>query len=96
MALREMSSALGQLIRRDVRPTTISRLCRRFASGEAAAAKEIPEDFQDLESQSSITSTELPAEIIKTFDPVKRSRERRRELPPSRYAGNGYLGKKRS
>ncbi len=87
MASRELPSALRRLISRDARPTAthLSRNWRRYASTEAAAVQEASEDFQDLESQSSLTSSTSQDEKIKTYDPVKRAQGRRRELPPSRY-----------
>ncbi|KAF7926313.1 uncharacterized protein EAE98_006608 [Botrytis deweyae] len=87
MALRELPSTLCRFSRREIRstPIAIGRNCRRYASGEAVAAKESPEDFQDLESQSSFASTSVPNEVIETYDPVKRAQGRKRELPSSRY-----------
>ncbi|KAA8563723.1 hypothetical protein EYC84_011742 [Monilinia fructicola] len=87
MALREIPSTFCRLSRREIRSTPISigRNCRRYASGEAVAAKELPQDFQDLESQSSFTSTTVPNEVIDSFDPIKRAQGRKRELPASRY-----------
>ncbi|TVY20153.1 putative mitochondrial 54S ribosomal protein L7 [Lachnellula arida] len=87
MALRELPSALRQLVTRDLRPTTISAgfISRRYASGQAAEIQETSEDFQDLESQSALTPTEISQETIEAYDPVKRSQGRKRELPASRY-----------
>jgi large subunit ribosomal protein L5 len=68
--------------------TSIGRHSRRYASGEAVAAKEIPEDFDDLESHSSIASTEVPEDVLKSFDPIKRAKGRKYQLPASRY---GYI-----
>ncbi|KAK6595489.1 54S ribosomal protein L7 [Botrytis cinerea] len=87
MALRELPSTLCRFSRREIRstPASIGRNGRRYASGEAVAARESPEDFQDLESQSSFASTSVPSEVIDTFDPVKRAQGRKRELPSSRY-----------
>lgn len=90
MALRELPSALRQLVTRDLRPTTISAgfVSRRYASGQAAAIQEASEDLQDLESQSALTPTKISQETIEAYDPVKRSQGRKRELPASRYDGN--------
>jgi hypothetical protein len=90
MALRELPSTLSRLIARDSRLTTasISRNCRRYASTAEASRKEATEDLQDLESQSSFSANDYPAEKIKAYDPVKRAQGRKRELPPSRYDGN--------
>ncbi|PQE08946.1 54S ribosomal L7 protein [Rutstroemia sp. NJR-2017a WRK4] len=87
MALREAPSTLCRFARRDIRSaaTSIGRHSRRYASGEAAAAKEIPQEFEDLESQSSIASVEVPEDVLKSFDPIKRAKGRKYQLPPSRY-----------
>src|SRR3954463_1689504 len=87
MALREAPSTLCRFARRDIRSaaTSIGRHSRRYASGEAVAAKEIPGDFEDLESQSSIASVEVPEDVLKSFDPIKRAKGRKYQLPPSRY-----------
>lgn len=92
MALRELSSTFYRLSARDARPatTSISRNCRRYASGETSTEssqrrEEFSEDLQELESSSSYSPTDIPAEKIKAFDPVKRAQGRKRQLPPSRY-----------
>ncbi|KAM3073403.1 54S ribosomal protein L7, mitochondrial [Clarireedia jacksonii] len=89
MALQKAPSTLCRFAKRDVRSTALSislgRNGRRYASGEAVATKEIPEEFDDLESQSSIASTELPEDILKSFDPIKQAHGRKHQLPPSRY-----------
>lgn len=88
MALREIPSTLCRFSRREITKSTsasIQRNCRRYASGEAAAAKEIPEDFNDLELQSSFTSAPVSNEAINNFDPIKTASGRKRELPASRY-----------
>lgn len=88
MALRDIPSTFCRLSKREIRSAPIcyiGRNCRRYASAEAAPAKEIPEDFQDLESQSSFTSTTLPKDAIGSYDPVKVAKGRKRELPASRY-----------
>jgi hypothetical protein len=92
MALRELPSSLRRLALRDARPTAAiaSKCLRRYASGEAVAAaparSEVPEDFRDLESESSLFTAFSPDEKIKAYDPIKRTQARKRELPPSRYA----------
>jgi large subunit ribosomal protein L5 len=53
-------------------------------AAEPAPEQELSEDFQELESQSSYSFTEMPVEKIKAYDPVKRAQGRKRELPPSR------------
>jgi len=90
MALRELPSALRQLVTMDLRPAAISvgYISRRHASGQAAAVQEASDDLQDLESQSALTSTEFSPETIKGYDPVRRSQGRKRQLPASRYGDN--------
>lgn len=90
MALRELPSALRRLTTRDARPATnsINRSCRRFASTEVGT-KETSEDFQDLESKSSLLSNGAVDEKVKSYDPIKRSQGRRTQLPASRYVHNG-------
>ncbi|PMD28430.1 ribosomal protein L5 [Hyaloscypha hepaticicola] len=91
MALRELPSSLRRMALRDARPTAAiaSKCLRRYASGEAVAAApargEVPEDFRDLESESSLFTAFSPDEKIKAYDPIKRTQARKRELPPSRY-----------
>ncbi|KAI9841734.1 MAG: hypothetical protein M1838_003437 [Thelocarpon superellum] len=41
---------------------------------------------EDVEPASSLAASVPPEEVIKSFDPIARSRARNRELPPSRYA----------
>jgi large subunit ribosomal protein L5 len=93
MALRELPSALRRLLIRDLRPTntTLTQISQRYASGQAAAVQEASEDLDDLESQSALSSTELPSEAVKGYDPIKRSQGRKRQLPASRYDGNAML-----
>jgi len=87
MALRELPSALRQLLVRDLRSTATvpTQTFRRYASGQAAAVQEASEDLDDLEPQSALTSIELPSEAAKAYDPIKRSQGRKRQLPASRY-----------
>jgi large subunit ribosomal protein L5 len=90
MALQELPSALRQLTIRQIRQTTrcVTPIARRYASGEAAAAApvELPtsEDLKDLEPQSSFT-TKFSREASKDYDPIKRSKARKSQLPASRY-----------
>jgi large subunit ribosomal protein L5 len=86
MALRELPSSLRRLALQDARPTATlaGRCCRRYASAEATASQELLEDFQDLESQSSLSTQFTPDEKITAYDPIERAKGRKRELPPSR------------
>ena len=82
MALRELPYRTATALCRDVRPTVpaIQPLFRRNASSDAAAAKEV-------ESTSFLEAPAKPDEAVKDFDPIARSRARRRgkkQLPPSR------------
>jgi hypothetical protein len=86
MALRGIPSTFSRLIIRDVRPLQRTAINHgRQASTEATVSKEPLPDFEDLESQSSLSSTGPSNQIIKTYDPVKRAQRRKKELPPSRY-----------
>jgi hypothetical protein len=93
MALRELPSSLRRLALRDTRPTAAvaGRSWRRYTSAEAVAAapKEVSEDFQDLESNTSMFTAFSPDDETKAYDPIKRTQGRRRELPPSRYVVEG-------
>jgi len=84
MALRELPSTFGRLLCRDARPlaSSISRRCRRDVS--TAASQELSEDIQELESQSSLAWTDSSAENANAFDPIKRAKGRKQQLPPSR------------
>lgn len=91
MALQELPSAMRQLATRHTRPVAkcLSPISRRCASGEAAPVQNqevvVPEDFQDLEAESSFNTKYPRSDTIKSYDPVKRSQSRRGQLPPSRY-----------
>jgi large subunit ribosomal protein L5 len=90
MALQELPSALRQLTIKQIRQTTrrLAPIARRYASGEATATAPtetpISEDLQDLEPDSSFT-TRYSAEAVKDYDPIKRSKARKSQLPASRY-----------
>ncbi|CAG8975157.1 hypothetical protein HYALB_00004456 [Hymenoscyphus albidus] len=98
MALQQLPSALRQLAlaARHTRPVAkcIFPISRRYASSEVAPAQEqdavpvpapVPEDFQDLETESSFNTEYSESDVVKSFDPVKRAKRRRGQLPPSRY-----------
>jgi hypothetical protein len=100
MALQELPSALRQLTLKQTRPATRCLMphARRYASGEAVAADaaEAPlaPDLQDLESESSFTA-KYSAEAAKDYDPIKRSKARKSELPASRYVRPSFdVGRK--
>lgn len=80
MALRELPYRTATALCRDIRPTVpaIQPLFRRNASSDAA---------QEVESTSFLNAPAEPEEAVKDFDPIARSRVRRRgkkQLPPSR------------
>lgn len=89
MALRELPTTLGRSILRDGRPSFLSggtKKGTRWASSQAAAVKEEEySDLQELESQSSFVTDAISPEKARSFDPVKRAKSRKHELPPSRY-----------
>lgn len=81
MALRELPYRTATALCRDARPAVpaIQPLFRRNASSDAA---------QDIESTTFSDAPAKPEEAVKDFDPIARSRARRRgnkQLPPSRY-----------
>ena len=84
MALRELRPKAGSTLWRDLRPTVYSAgpLSNRNASTNA---------LQDLES-SSFTVPPPSEDIVKSYDPVARSKGRKGELPPSRYGYHHKAG----
>ncbi|KAF1833251.1 ribosomal protein L5 [Decorospora gaudefroyi] len=81
MALRELPHRTVTVLCRDARPglRAAQPLFRRNASSEAV---------QEVESTSSFEVPPPSSELVKEYDPVARSRLRRRgnkQLPPSRY-----------
>lgn len=87
MALKEVPSTFSRLVLRGARPSTqaLSHNGKRAASNAAEPAQEQPEDFKDLESQSSFLSGKPSPQVVKSYDPVKRAESRRTQLPRSRY-----------
>lgn len=96
MALRELPSigTLGRLVSRQTHPRPraslpslpVARSKRCYASAaEARQEASLSEDLQDLESESSFTSTAELSEKIGGFDPAKTAQRRQGRLPPSRY-----------
>jgi hypothetical protein len=84
MALRELPLRTANALTRELRPTmrAMHPLCCRRRSASTDAGREV-------EAASSFTVPPLSAELVKGYDPVARSRLRRRgnkELPPSRCA----------
>lgn len=84
MALRELPFRTATVLCRDARPavSALQPLLRRNASSDAA---------HEVESTSFLNAPAKPEEAVKDFDPIARSRARRRgkkQLPPSRYASS--------
>jgi large subunit ribosomal protein L5 len=80
MALRELPYRTAAALCRDARPTVsaIQPLLRRNASSDAA---------HDVDSTSFLDAPAQPEAAVKDFDPIARSRARRRgnkNLPPAR------------
>jgi large subunit ribosomal protein L5 len=80
MALRELPYRTATALCRDARPTVhaIPPLFRRNASTDAAP---------EVETTSFADAAAKPEAVVKDFDPIARSRARRRgkkQLPPSR------------
>ncbi|KIX10075.1 uncharacterized protein Z518_01156 [Rhinocladiella mackenziei CBS 650.93] len=83
------SSHLPLRLTRLSRPFLNSSVCNRCLQtrrslATQAAAQQIQPD-PELEEQSSLTESPNPDPAVKDFDPLKSSRSRRRQLPPSRY-----------
>ncbi|KAL1641608.1 54S ribosomal protein L7, mitochondrial [Diplodia intermedia] len=82
MALRELGARLSCALRTDARPrlSAAAPLGRRNTSSSPAA-----DSGADLEETSSFDVPPPDAEIIKTWDPIGRQKQRERPLPSSRY-----------
>lgn len=82
MALRELPFRTATALCRDAQPaaSALQPLFRRHASTDAA---------HQVESTTFADAPAAPEDVVKDFDPIARSRARRRgnkQLPPSRYA----------
>ncbi|KZF22537.1 ribosomal protein L5 [Xylona heveae TC161] len=91
MAIREFASRLAIAGFRDARPRLSSAVCltghRNVSSSSSSSAPSsaAAAELADLEQSSSL-SAPLPSEdVVKSFDPVKQTRERKEQLPASRY-----------
>lgn len=82
MALRELGARLSCALRTDARPclSVAAPLGRRNASSSPAA-----DPGADLEEASSFAAPPPDGEIIKTWDPIARQKQRANPLPSSRY-----------
>ncbi|CAL5871801.1 uncharacterized protein PFLUO_LOCUS6054 [Penicillium psychrofluorescens] len=85
MAAREPSRYLARTLPRAIapsaRPQTLA--CRRNASDDAPARR-LSNHLAELETESSL-ATPLPADTVKSFNPVAAAKSRRAQLPRSRY-----------
>ncbi|KAH0537376.1 hypothetical protein FGG08_005818 [Glutinoglossum americanum] len=83
MALRELPRRVGPTLANDARliARPLGTTQYRNASSQTRTT---PEVFEDLE-RSSLASPGPSEDIVKSFDPVGRSRQRQGKLPPSRY-----------
>jgi hypothetical protein len=81
MAASESSRFLARSLPRAFAPSSrLQSVCwRRNASDQASSKSPI----SDLESSSSLSAS-VPEDIVKSFDPVARSRARKTQLPRSR------------
>ncbi|KAF9631320.1 putative 50s ribosomal subunit l7 protein [Lasiodiplodia theobromae] len=82
MALRELGARLSCALRTDARPclSVAAPLGRRNASSSPAA-----DSGADLEEASSFAAPPPDGEIINTWDPIARQKQREKPLPSSRY-----------
>jgi large subunit ribosomal protein L5 len=83
MALQEVTYAFLKRIQTSRTPLNHvwTLQCRRYATGEAAAAIE---EIEELE-HSSFDNAPQPSERTSQFDPAAQARKRSKQLPPSRY-----------
>ncbi|KAI9836739.1 MAG: hypothetical protein M1837_003252 [Sclerophora amabilis] len=85
MALRDLPFRLSSQVSRHARPV-VGPVRFLNASRKASAATAPAEDAaDDLDLSSSHPLPGPSEEVIRTFDPVKRSRRRSKQLPSSRY-----------
>jgi large subunit ribosomal protein L5 len=86
MALRELPYRTASALCRDARPVlrTANAFAPRHASTDAT---------QEVELSSSLEVPPPSADLVKDYDPVARSKLRRRgnkNLPPSRYGASSH------
>jgi hypothetical protein len=90
MAPSDVPRQLTRTLRRISRPAICNRCLkarRNFTSDSTSDPLQNPSD--DLEQSSSFRST-LPSDFVSTsFDPLKASRGRKKQLPPSRCEPSG-------
>ncbi|OJJ48860.1 hypothetical protein ASPZODRAFT_111064 [Penicilliopsis zonata CBS 506.65] len=78
---RYLARALPRAFAPSVRPQ--SSCWRRNASSQASSGQS-SDPFSELEAGSSLGAT-VPEDVVKSFDPVKKARSRKVQLPRSRY-----------
>lgn len=85
MAASEPSRYLARSLPRAFAPSAIPKsFCwRRNVSDQASSKASV--EVNDLESAGSLTSAALSEDALKSFDPIARSRGRKKQLPRSRY-----------
>ncbi|PYH99467.1 putative 50S ribosomal subunit L7 [Aspergillus ellipticus CBS 707.79] len=85
MAASETSRYLARSLPRTLVPSSRHQaLCWRRNASDQASSKAPSADLSDLESTSSLTTT-ASQDVIKSFQPIERSRARKTQLPRSRY-----------
>ncbi|GFF28134.1 54S ribosomal protein L7, mitochondrial [Aspergillus udagawae] len=82
MAASESSRFLARSLPRAFAPSSrLQSICWRRNASDQASSKSL---IRDLESSSSLSAS-VSDDIVKSFDPVARSRVRKTQLPRSRY-----------
>ncbi|KAH8434623.1 mitochondrial 54S ribosomal protein uL5m [Aspergillus melleus] len=85
MAASEPSRYLARSLPRAFAPSAIPKgFCFRRNVSDQASSK-APVEINDVESAGSLTSTTVPEDVVKTFDPIAKSKGRKKQLPRSRY-----------
>ncbi|PIG83632.1 mitochondrial 54S ribosomal protein YmL7/YmL5 [Aspergillus arachidicola] len=86
MAASEPSRYLARSLPRAFVPTARPQgFCLRRNVSDQASSKAAPADLNELESATSLTSTTLSEATAKSFDPIARTKARKKQLPRSRY-----------
>ncbi|KAE8382050.1 ribosomal protein L5 domain-containing protein [Aspergillus bertholletiae] len=86
MAASEPSRYLARSLPRAFVPTTrLQGFCLRRNVSDQASSKAAPADLNELESATSLTSKALSEASAKSFDPIARTKARKKQLPRSRY-----------
>lgn len=85
MAASEPSRYLARSLPRAFAPSAIPKgFCwRRNVSDNASSKAQV--EVNDLESAGSLTSAVPSEDVLKSFDPIARTKGRKKQLPRSRY-----------